>query len=137
MYQMKMDFINLMYGLNLNVPHFEDYKVTPSSVQDLPCNNEDFEAPASSTSTVLGTGSVGSALLGSTVVMEKIQAPPTGNTANYGVVSFTSPGTYTVKHSLKSAGCVTSTNSLVLVNSTPTIAAAIESAPACAGQSAT
>lgn len=69
MYKMKRDFINAKYGLNLNILNLDNFKGTPSSVQGLPCNNEDFEASASSTSTVVGTGSVGNTLLGWTVTM--------------------------------------------------------------------
>lgn len=64
-------------------------------------------------------------------------APATGNTANYGAVSFTSPGTYTVTHTVNSAGCVTATQSVVVVNPTPTIAVASGTAPPCTSQSAT
>lgn len=64
-------------------------------------------------------------------------APATGNVANYGAVSFTSPGTYTITHTVNSAGCVTATSSVVVVNSTPTIAVATGTAPPCASQSAT
>lgn len=64
-------------------------------------------------------------------------APATGNVANYGAVSFTSPGTYTITHTVNSAGCVTATSSVVVVNSTPTISVASGTAPPCTSQSAT
>jgi gliding motility-associated-like protein len=65
-----------------------------------------------------------------------VGAPPTGSSANYGPVSFTAPGTYTVTHTVNSGGCVTSTQSVVVVNSTPT-ASASATAPACSGGVAT
>lgn len=64
-------------------------------------------------------------------------APAASTTNPYGSVSFTSPGTYTVTHTVNSAGCVTASSSVIVVNPTPTITAATGSAPACAGQAAT
>ena len=64
-------------------------------------------------------------------------APATGNVANYGPVSFTAPGTYTVTHTVNSSGCTTAASSVIVVNPTPTITAASGTAPACAGNSAT
>lgn len=49
-------------------------------------------------------------------------APPTGNVANYGPVSFTSPGTYTVTHTVNSNGCITSTTGVVVINPSPSAA---------------
>ena len=63
-------------------------------------------------------------------------APPTGFTPSYGVVNFTAPGTYTVIHTINSNGCVSSTQSLVVVNSVPGATATGIPAP-CAGGTAT
>lgn len=64
-------------------------------------------------------------------------APATGNTANYGAVNFTSAGTYTVTHTINTAGCITASTSVVQVNPTPTISVASGTAPPCAGSAAT
>ncbi|MBA3665227.1 MAG: hypothetical protein H0W61_13590, partial [Bacteroidetes bacterium] len=48
-------------------------------------------------------------------------APSSGNTANYGPVSFTSPGTYTVTHTITSGGCSATTSSVVVVNPQPSL----------------
>jgi hypothetical protein len=55
----------------------------------------------------------------------------------YGPVSFSAPGTYTVKHTLVASGCTVTTNSVVTVNSTPTISVASGTAPGCAGGTGT
>jgi gliding motility-associated-like protein len=65
-----------------------------------------------------------------------VGSPPTGSTANYGPVSFTAPGNYTVTHTVNSGGCISSTQSVVVVNSTPT-ASASASPPPCSGGVAT
>ncbi len=64
-------------------------------------------------------------------------APATGNTANYGPVNFTAAGSYTVTHTVNSAGCVTAASSVIVVSPTPTISVASGTAPGCAGGSAT
>ncbi len=61
-----------------------------------------------------------------------VGSPPTGNTNPYGPVSFTAPGNYTVTHTVNSAGCVSSTQSVVVVNAKPT-ASATATPPACSG----
>ncbi|MBK7666170.1 MAG: gliding motility-associated C-terminal domain-containing protein [Sphingobacteriaceae bacterium] len=61
-----------------------------------------------------------------------VGSPPTGNTNPYGPVSFTAPGNYTVTHTVNSAGCVSSTQSVVVVNAKPT-ASASATPPACSG----
>ncbi|MCW3078544.1 MAG: hypothetical protein JWO32_3153, partial [Bacteroidetes bacterium] len=48
-------------------------------------------------------------------------APSTGNTANYGPVSFLSPGTYTVTHFINAGGCTASSSSVVVVNPKPSL----------------
>ncbi len=63
-------------------------------------------------------------------------APPSGFVNNYGPVSFTSPGTYTVQHTTISGGCTVATTSVVVVNSTPTITSITASPPGCAGGTA-
>jgi gliding motility-associated-like protein len=64
-------------------------------------------------------------------------APPTGTGgSSYGPVNFTTVGTYTVIHTVNSGGCVTSTQSVVTVNSAPT-ATATGVNPPCAGSAAT
>lgn len=65
-----------------------------------------------------------------------VGSPATGFTSSYGPVSFTSPGTYTVIHTINSSGCVSSTQSLVVVNTIPTATASGIPSP-CAGGSAT
>ena len=47
-------------------------------------------------------------------------APPIGNTPNYGPVSFSLPGTYTVTHSVTSGGCTSFSNMVVVINPMPT-----------------
>jgi hypothetical protein len=64
-------------------------------------------------------------------------APPTGNINPYGPVSFSSPGTYTVIHTLTSLGCTVATTSVVTINQTPTISVASGTAPGCAWGTAT
>ena len=49
-----------------------------------------------------------------------IGAPPAGTTATYSPVSFTSPGSYTVTHTVNNAGCISSATAAVLVNPQPT-----------------
>lgn len=62
-------------------------------------------------------------------------APPNGNTPNYGPVSFTSPGTYTVTYSNSNAGCTSSTYSVINIYPTPTLNI-VNNTPICAGNSA-
>jgi gliding motility-associated-like protein len=64
-------------------------------------------------------------------------APPTGNVDPYGPVSFSAVGTYTVVHTINSAGCVSSTQSVVTVNAAPTASITSATAPPCAGSSGT
>jgi gliding motility-associated-like protein len=64
-------------------------------------------------------------------------APPTGNVDPYGPVSFSAVGNYTVVHTINSAGCVSSTQSVVVVNAAPTASIISASAPPCAGASGT
>jgi hypothetical protein len=66
-----------------------------------------------------------------------VGAPATGNTANYGAVNFTAPGSYTVTHTVNSAGCVTAASSVIVVSPTPTISVASGTVPGCAGNQAT
>ncbi|MBL7894748.1 MAG: gliding motility-associated C-terminal domain-containing protein [Bacteroidia bacterium] len=47
-------------------------------------------------------------------------APPTGFTANYGPAVFTTPGTYTVTHTINNGGCVGTATRVVVVNPQPT-----------------
>ena len=90
-----------------------------NSFQCLQGNSFSFNA-----NSLIGTHSYSfSPLLGS---------PPIGNSSSYGPVSFTSPGTYTVTHSLTSAGCTASTSSLITVNPTPTISLS-NNGPVCQG----
>jgi len=49
-----------------------------------------------------------------------VGAPPTANIPNYGPVSFTAPGSYTVSHTVNNGGCVSTTNSVVVINPQPT-----------------
>lgn len=60
-------------------------------------------------------------------------APAPGTGSPYGPVNFTSAGTYTVIHTINNAGCVSSTQSLVLVNAAPTASILTATAPPCAG----
>ncbi len=59
-------------------------------------------------------------------------APAPGATANYGPVSFTAPGTYTVTHTINTGGCTNITTSLVVVNPQPTVAVN-NNGPICTG----
>lgn len=61
-------------------------------------------------------------------------APAAGSTANYGPVSFTSAGTYTVTHSVNNGGCVDTKTTTVIVFPNPT-AVATASINATCGQS--
>ncbi len=49
-----------------------------------------------------------------------VGAPLPGVTPNYGPVSFTSPGTYTVSHTVNNGGCISTTNSVITINPQPT-----------------
>ena len=64
-------------------------------------------------------------------------APASGFTNSYGPVNFTAAGTYTVVHTVNSAGCVSSTQSVVVVNTAPTASILTAISPPCAGASAT
>jgi hypothetical protein len=64
-------------------------------------------------------------------------SPPTGFTSTYGPVSFTAAGNYTVVHTINSGGCVSTTQSVVVVNIAPTASIISAVAPPCAGASAT
>jgi gliding motility-associated-like protein len=59
-------------------------------------------------------------------------APATGNVANYGPASFTSPGTYTVTHTVTNSGCTGQTFSVVVINPQPTVTAN-NNGPICLG----
>ncbi len=59
-------------------------------------------------------------------------APASGNTANYGPLSFTSPGTYTVVHTITVGVCSAITSSIVVLNPMP-IAIAGNNGPVCVG----
>lgn len=48
-------------------------------------------------------------------------APPSSSSQNYGPVSFSSPGTYTVFHSVTDFGCTLTTQSVVTINPLPVI----------------
>ncbi|MCX8144102.1 MAG: gliding motility-associated C-terminal domain-containing protein [Bacteroidia bacterium] len=48
-------------------------------------------------------------------------APPSSNVQNYGPVSFSAPGTYTVTHTVVDFGCVMSTQSVVTINPMPVV----------------
>jgi len=61
-----------------------------------------------------------------------IGSPPSSNTPNYGPVSFTSPGTYTVTYSNTNSGCTSSTYSVINIYPTPTLAVS-NSGPVCEG----
>ncbi len=63
-------------------------------------------------------------------------APATGNTATYGPVSFTSPGTYTVTYSNNNGGCIASTSSVIVIRPQPTVTAT-NNGPICVGGNAT
>jgi gliding motility-associated-like protein len=63
-----------------------------------------------------------------------VGAPPTGNSATYGPVSFTAPGTYTVIHTITSGVCTNTTTSLIVIKPQPTVTANNNS-PACVGGS--
>ncbi len=47
-------------------------------------------------------------------------APPVGNTPNYGFVSFTLPGTYTVTHGVTVGACTSFSTDIVVINPMPT-----------------
>lgn len=64
-------------------------------------------------------------------------APAPGSGSTYGPVNFTSAGTYTVMHTITNSGCVSSTQSVVVVNTAPTASILTAFAPPCAGASAT
>lgn len=55
-------------------------------------------------------------------------APPSSNSQNYGPVSFTSPGTYTVYHTVTDLGCVATTYSIVTINPMPSVSASFTNA---------
>ncbi|MBI2722210.1 MAG: hypothetical protein HYX39_08540, partial [Bacteroidetes bacterium] len=60
-------------------------------------------------------------------------APAAGNVANYGPVSFSTPGTYTVTHSVTNAACTASTFSTIVINPQPSLTV-LPTNPSC-GQS--
>ena len=62
-------------------------------------------------------------------------APNIGNSANYGPVSFSSPGTYTVYHYLAANGCSATATSTVFINPTPTLNIASTTNTICIGNS--
>lgn len=62
-------------------------------------------------------------------------APPNGSTNTYGPVNFTAAGTYTVTHTVTSAGCTSSTSSVVVINPQPTVTAN-NNGPICLGGNA-
>lgn len=61
-----------------------------------------------------------------------VGSPPPGSGNSYGPVSFTSPGTYTVTHSITQSGCTAQTTSIVVINPQPTVTAGNNS-PICIG----
>ena len=61
-----------------------------------------------------------------------VGAPPVGNTANYGPVSFTSPGTYTVTHTIVLGACSATAFAVVVINPQPTVTAN-NNGPICLG----
>jgi gliding motility-associated-like protein len=66
-----------------------------------------------------------------------VGSPPTGLTNPYGPVSFSATGNFTVTHTINSAGCVSSTQSVVVVNAAPTASILTAAAPPCAGATGT
>lgn len=65
-----------------------------------------------------------------------VGAPANGNTNNYGPVSFTAPGTYTVGHTITNTGCTASTTSVITINPHP-VAVAANNGPICTGSNLT
>ncbi len=61
--------------------------------------------------------------------------PNIGSSANYGPVSFTSPGTYTVYHYLAANGCSAAATATVFINPTPTVNIASATNTICIGNS--
>jgi gliding motility-associated-like protein len=61
-----------------------------------------------------------------------VGSPPSGSGNSYGPVSFTSPGTYTVMHSITQSGCTAQTTSIVVINPLPTVTAN-NNGPICPG----
>ncbi len=61
-------------------------------------------------------------------------APPVGNTDVYGPVSFTSPGTYTVTHSIVVGGCSAVTTSVIVIDPIP-VPIIGSNSPVCIGTS--
>jgi len=59
-------------------------------------------------------------------------APVTGNSANYGPISFTAPGTYTVTHLVTDFGCSATSSSVVVINPTPVVS--VNSPSTCVNQ---
>lgn len=64
-------------------------------------------------------------------------APATGFSANYGPVSFSAVGQYTVTHTISNAGCIASTSSVVTILAQPTASITSSALPTCAGGNAT
>ncbi|MCW3078019.1 MAG: hypothetical protein JWO32_2628, partial [Bacteroidetes bacterium] len=65
------------------------------------------------------TGSVGGGITYAYTFNPSVGAPPTGNTANYGPVSFTAPGTYTVKETVTQGVCTATAANVVVINPDP------------------
>jgi gliding motility-associated-like protein len=63
-------------------------------------------------------------------------APPTGNTPNYGPVSFTQPGTYTVTHNITNGVCPNFSTQVIVINPNP-VPTATNSSPTCLNTSLT
>lgn len=59
-------------------------------------------------------------------------APAAGATGNYGPVSFTAPGTYTVTHTINTGGCTNITTSVVVINPQP-VPVVNNNGPLCTG----
>ncbi|GAB4203478.1 MAG: hypothetical protein Fur0023_10410 [Bacteroidia bacterium] len=55
-------------------------------------------------------------------------APPSSNSQNYGPVSFSAPGTYTVTHTVTDLGCTMTTQSVITINPIPVISASYTNA---------
>ncbi|MBI2723275.1 MAG: SprB repeat-containing protein, partial [Bacteroidetes bacterium] len=71
------------------------------------------------TFTFNNTGSTGAGVTYAYTFNPTAGAPATGNTASYGPVSFTAPGTYTVKETVTQGICTATAAAVVIVNPDP------------------
>lgn len=55
-------------------------------------------------------------------------APPSSNSQNYGPVSFSSAGSYTITHTVTDLGCTISTQSVITINPIPVVSASFTNA---------